>query len=181
MLEIIVERKMKSYDFKVNPKKPSGFDNNYKNNSLDYFCVYDDKAEICRFKCQSVANYCFGDYATGDTVEYGDTIAEGYFEIKCFVEPRNFHGQIHGIVRTKDIDGQWIDTNSMQTTANGFQNGRFLIHDKYSSKYGCDTTYAWSAGCIILASDDLKSFNDILKCYKVESGDILKGQIVEVD
>lgn len=180
MLNIVVERNKKSYDFKANPKAPSSFSNNWKNNSIDWFVLFDDNAEICRFKCQTVANYCFGDYATADTVEHGDTINEGLFKIKCFVEPRSFHGEIHGIIETKDIDGQWIGRDSMQTTKDGFQNGRFLIHDRYSFKTKCDTNTAWSAGCFILHSSDLESFNSILRAYKVEAGDIIEGQIVEV-
>lgn len=180
MLNLVVERKKKSYDFKVNPKEPGSFSNNYKNNSLDSIAIYDDKAEIARFKCQTVANYCFGDFATADTVDFGDTIREGYFKIKCFVEPRKFHGEIHGIIETRDIDGQWINQDSMQMTANGFQNGRFLIHDRFSKKYNADTNYAWSAGCFILSSADLEAFNTILHAYNVKSGDIISGEIVEV-
>lgn len=180
MLSIVVERKKTSYDYKVNVRKPDGFDNNYKHNSEDFIVIFDDKAEIARFYCQTVANYCFGDYASADTVDYGDTIAEGYFKIKAFADPRNFHGEIHEIIETKDIDGQWIDHNAMQTTKGGFQNGRWLIHDRYSDKYGCDTNSAWSAGCIILSSMDLESFNDILHAYNVKRGDIIKGEIVEI-
>lgn len=179
MLSLVIERKKESYDYKVDPKRPSGFDNNYKNNMLDWFVFFDDKAEIARFHCQSVANYNFGDFKSADTVEYGDTIAPGYFKIKCFVEPRNFHGEIHGIIETKDIDGQWINRESVQINSSGFQNGRFLIHDKYSSKYNTDTNYAWSAGCIILSSDDLCCFNQLLKAYNVKAGDIISGEIVE--
>lgn len=180
MLNVVIERNLKSYDFKVNPNAPSSFQNNWKNNSIDWFVLFDDNAEICRFKCQSVANYCFGEYATADTVEHGDTIREGYFKIKCFVEPRNFHGEIHGIIETKDIDGQWINRESIQTTAGGFQNGRFLIHDRYSFNTNGDTNSAWSAGCIILASEDLKSLNKVLHAFNIQIGDVIPGQIVEV-
>lgn len=180
MLQFIIERNKASYDYKMDKKRPAGFDNNYKNNSIDWLCLYSDNAELVRFKCQTVANYNFGDYKSADTVEYGDTIKEGYFKVKCFVEPRRFHGEIHGIIETKDIDGQWIGQDSMQTTAGGFQNGRFLIHDKYSEKYGGDTNYAWSAGCFILSSDDLFCLNQILHECSVKPGDIINGEIVEV-
>lgn len=180
MLNIIVERNKKSFDFKVDKRREGSFSNNYKNNSIDWFCLYDDNAELARFKCQSVANYCFGDQLPGDTVDYGDTIHEGYFTINCFVPPRSFHGEIHGITETRDIDGQWIDRDSMQTTANGFQIGRFLIHDRYSEKLKRDTNYAWSAGCIILSSDDLACFNNFLHSYNVKAGTLITGQIVEV-
>lgn len=179
MLNIIVERKRKSWDFKANPSKPDGFDNNYKNNMIDSLCLYDDNAEIARFKCQSVANYCFGEMAKSMKNPAGDSIAEGYFEVECFVEPRNFHGEIHGIVRTKDIDGQWINHESMQIDDNGYQSGRWLIHSNYSNKTKSDTNYAWSAGCIILSTSDLKAFNNLLHAYNVEKGQIIKGELVE--
>lgn len=180
MISIKVLRKQSSYDFKVNPKKEGSFDNNWKNNSRDWFILYDDECEIARFRCQSVANYCFGDMASNGDTEHGDTIAPGLFKVKCFVDPRSFHGEIHGIIETKDLDGQWINRNSMQIV-NGFQTGRWLIHDKWSNSLKKDTNTAWSAGCIIMSSSDLKSFNDLLHAYKIKSGDIILGAIMEVE
>ena len=179
MLRIEILRNKKSYDFKIKPNKPSGFDNNYKNNSIDWFILYDDDAELIRVRCQSVANYCFGDMTPGDYIEHGDTIAEGKFTVRCFVDPRAFHGEIHAITRTKDIDGQWIDRNAMQTTKDGYQNGRWLIHDRYSFKTKDDTTYAWSAGCLILSSGDLEAINSILRAYNIMAGDEIEGEIFE--
>lgn len=180
MLNLVVERSLKSYQFKVNPNLASSFSNNYKNNSLDKIIIYDDNAEIAAFRCQTVANYCWGDYKSNGPTEWGDTVSEGYFKIKCFVEPRKFHGEIHGIIETKDLDGQVINHDSMQIE-NGYQTGRWLIHDRYSSKTGKDTNYAWSAGCFILSSDDLKAFNDILHAYQVQAGDIISGELIEVE
>ena len=179
MLSIKVLRYKNSYDFKINPSKPDGFDNNWKNNSLDWFILYDEKGELFRCHCQSVANYCFGDNATADTVSYGDTIAPGLFSVRLFAEPRNFHGEIHEIIQTQDIDGQLIDHKAMQTTDNGFQNGRWLIHDKFSKNTGKDTNYAWSAGCFILASADLESLNKLFHKYQLKSGTIVSGKVVE--
>ena len=181
MLSFVVERKKRSYMFKVNPKAPGSFDNNWRNNSLDWLCLYSENCELLRVHCQSVANYCFGDMASNGDTECGDTIAEGYFKVKCFVEPRSFHGEIHGIVETKDIDGQWIDRDSMQIGKDGFQTGRWLIHDRWSDKLQRDSNYAWSAGCIILASDDLKTLNNILHACDVQPGEIINGEIVEVE
>ena len=59
-----------------------------------------------------------------------DTVRAGNFTVKCFVPPRTFHGEIHAITKTRDLDGQEIDRNAMQTTKDGYQNGRWLIHDK---------------------------------------------------
>lgn len=180
-MRIEVIRHKSSYDFKADPNAESSFANNWKHNSEDEFQLISETGYIL-FKCkvQSVANYCFGDYATGDSVEYGDTIAPGQFKIKCFVEPRNFHGEIHGIVETKDIDGQWINHDSMQTTANGFQNGRFLIHSRWSDKVQGDTNSAWSAGCFIMSTKDLETLAEVLHEKNVQPGDIIEGVLTEI-
>lgn len=180
-MELLIMRRKESFNFKADTHKPDSFENNWKNNSQDNLLLCDDKQDVLfSCNCQSVANYCFGENDTADTVRYGDTIAPGYFTLKCFVEPRKFHGEIHGIINTIDLDGQVINHESMQTTANGFQNGRWLLHDKFSFKIGKDTNYAWSAGCIILTSRDLQEFNETLKLLGVKPGDEIKGTIVEI-
>ena len=180
MIKFVLERKKISYDFKIDPNLPDGFDNNWKNNSQDWFIVKDEHCELARFKCQSVANYCFGQMKTADSVAWGDTVAPGPFKVRLFAEPRNFHGEIHEIIEATDIDGQRINTHAMQTTEKGFQNGRWLIHDRFSYKYNEDTNYAWSAGCFILSSYDLKSLNLILKSYNFGPGTIISGEIIEI-
>ena len=179
MIHIRVERKKQSYDFKADPLKPDSFENNWKNNSHDKIIILDDRIELCYFPCQTVANYCFGVNATASTVPWGDTIAPGNFTIQAFVPPRNFHGEIHAITETKDIDGEWIDRDGMQTTRGGFQNGRFLIHDRFSFKLGTDTHYAWSAGCFILSSANLGLFNQMIKKCGVKPGDLIPGLLIE--
>ena len=67
----------------------------------------------------------------------------------------------------------------MQTTKDGFQNGRWLIHDRYSQKLGRDTNYAWSAGCFILSSKDLEAFNRVLKSHGIKAGDAVDGVLQE--
>ena len=179
-MKIKIFRDKRSFDFKADPEKPDSFENNWKNNSIDWFVLYDNVGkEVFRARCQSVANYCFGAMTPGDTISYGDTVAAGEFKIKLFVEPRNFHGEIHAITETRDIDGQWIDRNAMQTTDGGFQNGRWLIHDRFSFNSGKDTNYAWSGGCIILSSGDLGKLNVILRQNKCLPGDIIPGEIIE--
>ena len=105
----------------------------------------------------------------------GDTVRAGGFTVKCFVPPRTFHGEIHAITKTRDLDGQEIDRNAMQTTKDGYQNGRWLIHDKYSFSKGKDTNYAWSAGCFILSSKNLEAFNRVLKSHGIKAGDAVDG------
>jgi hypothetical protein len=172
-------RKKQSYDFKADPRKPDSFENNWKNNSLDRIIIRDDHANLACFRCQTVANYCFGAMATASTFPWGDTTAPGSFTLKAFVPPRSFHGEIHGICQTRDIDGEWIDRESMQITKGGFQNGRWLLHDRFSSSLNADTNYAWSAGCFILSSADLISFNDLLKQLNVKPGELIPGLLEE--
>jgi hypothetical protein len=179
MINILVERRRESYDFKINPFNPGSFENNRKNNSLDFIIIRDDQIELARYRCQTVANYCFGAMATALGVEHGDTIAPGSFTLKAFVLPRNFHGEIHAITETRDIDGEWVGRDAMQTTKGGFQNGRFLVHDRFSFNTNADTSFAWSAGCFILSSLDLAAFNDVLKAHNVKPGDLIHGVLVE--
>jgi hypothetical protein len=173
-------RDKRSYDFTADPGKPGSFENNWKNNSLDWIVICNHKGEIAKFRCQTVANYCFGDQATASTVAHGDTVAPGGFTIRAFVPPRSFHGEIHAITETTDIDGERIDHEGMQVTTGGFQNGRWLIHDKYSFKLGADTNSAWSAGCFIMSSKDLAAFNKILKAQSVKPGDLIPGTLVVI-
>ena len=180
MISIRVERKLQSYNYKADPLLPDSFENNWKNNSLDRVIIRNDGRDEVHLRCQTVANYCFGNNATASTVSHGDTIAPGNFTVCTFVKPRSFHGEIHAITRTKDIDGEWIDHEGMQTTKKGFQNGRFLIHDRFSFKLGSDTNYAWSAGCFILGSADLALFNKILRSHNVRPGDLIEGLLIEV-
>ena len=180
MLKIEVWRNRRSYDFKADPGRRDGFDNNWKNNSLDQLVLLDDKKKVLFIAgAQTVANYCFGDMAPGDRLAHGDTVAEGNFTVRCFVEPRNFHGEIHAITSTTDLDGQKIDRNAMQLSDKGFQNGRWLIHDRWSKKLGRDSNFAWSAGCFILSSADLAAFNAALKKEGVKAGDEIPGEVIE--
>lgn len=179
MIRILVERKLRSYDFRADPRKPDSFENNWKNNSLDTISILDDSVTLKSFACQTVANYCFGAMKTALTAAHGDTVAPGSFTLEAFVPPRNFHGEIHAITRTRDVDGEWIDRQAMQTTRGGFQNGRWLVHDRFSFKTGADTNYAWSAGCFILSSADLAAFNQVLKACNVCPGDLIPGLLIE--
>ena len=179
MLKIEVWRNRQSYNFKADVNKADGFDNNWKNNSIDQLVLLKDEKVLFHANAQTVANYCFGDMAPGDKLPHGDTVAEGDFTVRCFVEPRNFHGEIHAITSTTDLDGQKIDRNAMQRTDDGFQNGRWLIHDRYSKKLGHDSNFAWSAGCFILSSADLARLNATLRGADVKAGDEIQGEVIE--
>lgn len=179
MLKFEVWRNRQSYSFKADPDKPDGFGNNWKNNSIDLLLLLKDGKKVFQANAQTVANYCFGEMSPGDNLPHGDTVAEGEFTVRCFVEPRAFHGEIHAITSTTDLDGQRIDRNAMQVSDGGFQNGRWLIHDRFSKKLGRDTNYAWSAGCFILSSPDLERLNTTLKNEGVKPGDEIPGEVIE--
>jgi len=175
MFLIKVVRDARSFDYKVWENKQDGFNNNYKNNSIDQLSLWSGSKVVFCCHCQSVANYCFGKERPGDTVSYGDSIAPGKFAVRCFVSPRMFHGQPHAIINAWDIDGQFIDNSAMQVTKDGYQNGRWLIHDKCNVVTGKDTTFAWSAGCIILSSADLAKLGVSLHAIGVQAGDVIYG------
>jgi hypothetical protein len=68
----------------------------------------------------------------------------------------------------------------MQTTATGFQNGRWLIHSRYSSRLGADTRYAWSAGCFITSSPDLAALAQVLRTLEIQPGELIPGVLIEL-
>lgn len=174
-IRIEVLRLFSSHDFKVDPRQNS-FGNNWKNNSQDLFRLKesDGGSVLFQTRCQTVSNH--------PGYKYGDTILEGPFRLKCFVDPRAFHGRVHGIIDAYDLEGQAIDEFSLQNDPDypGYQNGRWLVHDRYSFKIGKDTNYAWSGGCIILSSADLKNFNTKLDGLGIRKGDIVEGYLREV-
>ena len=179
MINFRVERKKESYHYKAYPGKPDSFENNWNNNSLDDLIVFNDLELALRLPCQTVANYCFGPNAGPKNNPHISTVAPGEFTVEAFADLRRFHGEIHAITRTKDLGGTWIDHNAMQVYAEGYQLGRWLIHDRYSFELKRDTNYAWSAGCFILSSKDLAALNLHLKKYGVKPGDLLPGTLVE--
>lgn len=182
-LLIKILRDKRSYDYKYSEEeaKKLGIVNEYalrtKNNSLDSLILLKGDKEL--FRCntvQTVANHPHYDY--------NDTIAMGKFQVQCFVKPRKFHGQIHGIVYAKDIEGQNIDAWSMQVE-NGYQKGRWLIHDRWSWDKNRDLNNGYSGGCFIMPSIELEQFNIILNNEGIHSNpnlkQIINGILLEIE
>ncbi|TAH55189.1 MAG: hypothetical protein EWM51_03655 [Treponema sp.] len=170
-IAILVVRNKKSFNFKVN-KNINSFANNWKNNSLDTIRLLINRKEVFSCRVQTVANH-------PDNRGENDTIQNGKFQVKCFVEPRLFRPRIHGIINTVDMDGQKIDHESMQYEG-GYQNGRWLIHSRWSQKTKADTNYAWSLGCFILSSPDLDWLNKHLDSAGANPGDIINGELITI-
>lgn len=160
-LKLEVIRKHLSYDYKY--KEIEGnYLNNTKNNSLDIIrLVKNDTLILFEAKAQTVSNH--------PHMNHRDTIKEGTFQVKCFVQNFSFEGnRIHGLINALDLDGQAIDQYSMQKIGNGEAIGRWLIHDRFYAKTGKETNYAYSGGCFIMSVKDLSRFNAILKKNGIE-------------
>ena len=110
--------------------------------------------------------------------DHKDTIKPGYFKMECFVDPRKFHGEIHGIIDAIDIENQKIDKYSMQLE-DGYQKGRWLVHDRYTFAKERDLYNGYSAGCFIMDSKRLKRFNRNLKSLGIKPSDILRCLLLE--
>ncbi len=173
-------RKKASYNYKRYPDKPDAWNNNDNNNMLDYLVLFYNEALLYKAKCQTVANLPGG--------RFNDTIVPGRFQIECFVENRNFYGKIHGIINAYDFDGQLINEDSIETVKG--PNGapvsylRWLWHDTQSLKPKPPMTLtrvAWSAGCFICTPSDLEGIGNLLEAYKVEPGEIIDAELIEVD
>lgn len=170
MLHIRIVRNKVSYQYKIDKSK-NDYTNNINNNSKDVIIILDDDTPIFKAFCQTVANH--------PDFSFKDTIRPGTFQIKCFVEHRQMHGEIHGIVDAFDLDGQKINQYSMQFD-NGYQKGRWLIHDKWAEAKNRDLHNAYSGGCFIMSSIDLVRFNDALKNLGVKPGTVINGNLMEV-
>jgi hypothetical protein len=179
-LFIRIARKRSSYDYKHDMKAKDDWLNNDNNNMRDSLLLFYNEALLLKVKCQSVSNIPGG--------RFTDTIKPGKFQLKCFVENRNFYGRIHGIINCYDLDGQFINSKSITPIVG--ENGapandlRTLLHDTQSLKPKPPMTLtraAWSASCIILFPSDLEALNKIFDSYKIISGDIINGEIVEED
>jgi len=178
MLRIEVIRRKESYKPKRHPEKADAWDNNDANNSLDDFIVYRDDIQIFQCKAQTVSNMPGG--------RPGDTVAPGPFQIRTFVDQRSFWPRIHGICNTTDMEGQEIDSRSIEPVRGNrgepIDINRWLVHDWQKLKpnmKGIDTRVAWSLCCFVLKTADLWEFNNLLDRLQVTPGTIIQGNLLE--
>lgn len=143
---------------------------NTKHNMLDFLRLCNSKEILfCCLNVQTVSNH--------PDMKYGDTIKQGEFKIKCFVDQRNFNTQIHGIINAYDLDDQKIDKYSMQMDCGNYI-GRWLIHSSFYTPLGRDTR-GYSGGCFIMSTLNMKNLNLILINNGIKSGDIIPGWLRE--
>ena len=186
MITLKIVRKPESHSYHRFVNKPDAWDNNDANNSLDDFFLYDKDKLLFKAKCQTVANIPGGHYL--------DTIAPGKFQVRLFVDQRNFWPMVHGIMNTYDLEGQSINERSIEPIPG--KNGapidfsRWLIHDWQKHRdqkdengnpipHDSDTRVAWSAGCFVLRDSDLKCFSCILTENNYHPEDILNGELIQ--
>lgn len=121
---------------------------------------------------QTVANH--------PEMKFEDTVAPGKFAIQCFINPRKFHGSIHGIVGAVDLEGQAIDKYSMQVE-NGFQKGRWTVHDRWWTEMNRELNHGYSGACFIMGVSDLSMLANILYKHDIHRKFIIPCLLVEVN
>jgi hypothetical protein len=168
-MKIKIMRKPESWAYRH--PGPDPWHSQDANNSIDLFEVYSDEGLlIMRSVCQTVAN---AEGLLPGVHEY-DTIMPGDFQIRAFVDPREFKCQPHGIVGATTKRGDRIDADSTTRT----NKDRWLIHDwKNHGDPPTDTRVAWSGGCIILKDADLDSFSTLLAGHFVAPGQLIEASL----
>jgi hypothetical protein len=178
-MKIIIRRSQLSIHFLRDSTKPAAWDNNDGNNSLDRIYLYfaeifsEETAPVFSCRAQTVSNL----EGLDPGIFYRDTIAPGPFQLKAFVDSRQFWCVPHGICNTHTLGGEWISDNSITAT----NMNRWLMHDWQSHRdkpKGQDTRVAWSAGCIVVPDADLILFSAILENNGIKPGDMIDGEII---
>lgn len=173
---LVVTRSRLSLQPLRDPSKPPAWDNNDGNNSLDLLALFGEEGVagqsaplfVCR--AQTVANL----EGLFPGARYFDTMAPGPFQLRAFVEPRQFWCQPHGICNARTLRGDLIGPDSITLT----NPNRWLVHDWRKLKPNPDkqdTRVAWSAGCIVIADSDLDHFGAVLIAQGVNAGDLIGG------
>jgi hypothetical protein len=164
-------RRKESYDYKFNKNDPGSWGNNFKNNMKDTLQLFDDEKMVFECLCQSVSN--------SPTGRLEDTVAPGKFGLKLFIDRRAYYCDVHGIVDAMDIEGQYIDFDSVENN----DKSRWLMHDTQKPKPALRDTlcsHAWSAGCFIVFPVHLSMINQIIKDKGLKPNDIITGVLEEV-
>ena len=162
MLFIRIERNVKSYEYKQNPKAESSYLNNTKNNFLDKLELFDDEALLFEAKCQSVAN--------SPKARFSNTIAAGQFNLVCFINLHKANYVAHGICNTSTLGYEWL---SEKTVNEDFSHS---IHNNEEMQ-----PVIWSTGDIILHRSDFEALNIILTAYHITPYTLLDGEIVDIE
>ena len=108
-MKITIYRWPESLMFKRDPDAPDDWYNNDDHNSLDDLLLEDGGAVVFRCKAQTVSNIPGGRFL--------NTLGVGPFQLRLFVEPRQFYGRIHGVCEALTLWGQTVDGHSIASVA----------------------------------------------------------------
>jgi hypothetical protein len=178
-MKIQIIRSRFSLQPKRHPELPAAWGNSDGNNSLDRFYLFLDEgiaghsAPLFTCKAQTIANL----EGLDPGVHRADTIEPGTFQLRAFVDSRQFWCIPHGICNTRTLAGEWIGENSTTAT----NPNRWLMHDWQAHRdkpKGQDTRVAWSAGCIVVPDADLILFSAILTNNGIKPGDLIDGELI---
>jgi hypothetical protein len=174
-MQLTIVRNKKSYNYKystseINEFQLNNYQSNTKNNMLDTLRL--SHSGIVLFESENVQTI-----SNHPLMKHSDTVKEGNFQVKCFVDKKGFNTEIHGIINAFDIADQPIDVYSKQYD-NGQYIGRWLIHSSYYAPSGKDTK-AYSGGCFIMSTNDMLKLNRALIKAGVKKGNIIDGYLEE--
>jgi hypothetical protein len=181
MLTIRVFRYKLSHEYRKNPTKPFAWENNDAHNSLDIFRVLEDGRVIFSGPAQTIANMegLADDTGKDYGARYIDSLAPGPFQLRAFVEPRDFYGRIHGICNARTLGGEEIGGDCTTPSSSL----RTLVHDwqkhRSSGPAGRDTRVAWSAACLVLPDKDIDSLGVLFDGHGIQPGDLIDGELIE--
>lgn len=171
-----IVRYKKSYDFiysdeTIKKYKFSEYRARTKNNMIDVLQLvqinaYGKEKVIFRCNLQTIANH--------PKFYFRDTIKEGGFQLKMFVDRRKYKTDIHGIINAYDLDNQLINNKSTQWDKDHWK-GRFLRHAKGKYKF------AYSGACFVSSDEDMKEENKVLRNVNVKRHDIINGILIEIE
>lgn len=172
MIKFYIKRRKSSYHYKYDETK-NDFANNTRNMYQDSIEIKQDDRQIFACACQTVANHPDG------TAQ--ESIAAGKFQVKLFVEQRQYANPVHLIMNAKDLEGEQIDSNGMQYDKGDKEwVGRNLIHDDCNAKTGRPYTAPWSKSCIMIRTGSFQVFNETLLELGGKPGMVIEAELIEV-
>lgn len=171
MIQLRITRKKKSFDFKYDETK-NDHQNNAKNIYLDIMEIFRNGVQVFACSCQTVSNH--------PKSNVKESIAPGKFQVRLFCDRRDYTNPVHEIINAVDLEGETIDSYAMQHDAQEGYTGRWLIHDDWIKATSRPAVAPWSAGCIMMRTTTMQTFNGILTDYGCKSGDVIDAELSEL-
>ena len=169
---IEVMRTPNSRSFERSGVHKSKYHKNNKNNCRDIFRLYKDEEIIFICNIQSISNH--PDFPEKNSLT-------GSFDFEVYAKKRGNSFEIPDnelLTRIHLIKNVYNENHEFHkedgTTGNNY---RTLFHSKWHEPLKKDTK-AYSGGCFISSSNDLKRLNKKLNDEKLKEGDTIPGKII---